>query len=673
MFGLGVEPGRLPGDGFLLDLAVMARHQLSASPATRASKVAIVLLDEASLDSGDLPPLPRALLAPVWGGLLEMLLEANARLVAFDLLFSYSGNAFRAGHDTPLLRALASHRERVVLARSATSVPHPSFLAALRFEESSLGLADFVPDPDGVVRRVRTSFADESGRSLATLVGAVLARTYPGELPGEILIVPEQGLETIPVYSLADVLRCGRNQPELLQHAVEGRIVFVGGGLREEDTMQSSDRFLPRVRGDAAPLGTCGLRHLGAADENSRMVSGVFLHAAAAEAVASGDVTRLVSRPTVGVFSGLTAAAGIALGFSMAPWLGAVLAVLATFALWLNEVAWLSFGFWLPAGLPIIALLVSGISANSLRYLIEERRRRRVQYAFGHYLSPEIVDRLVDEQRDLSLGGELHDVTILFADLTGFTSASELFKAKELVSITNRYFDLIVPEVEATGGYIDKFIGDAVMAIWGAPLKEVDHAEKAVLSALRISENVQSVKEAAEAAGEFGFGIKIGIHSGTASVGNIGAQRRYNYTAIGRTVNVAASLEALPGIYCSNILLSENTAALVEDRFLLCEIDWFLPKGMSQPLRIFEPITEVALATEEERRYVTSYGEHLKQYRSRRFEEAQAGWLQLQRPARVASPDPGKGPARVMAARSAYCLSNPPSQDWDGRLVLDVM
>src|SRR5262249_27240955 len=159
------------------------------------------------------------------------------------------------------------------------------------------------------------------------------------------------------------------------------------------------------------------------------------------------------------------------------------------------------------------------------------------------------------------------EVTVMFADLSGFTAMSGKVEPEVLNRLTNHYLGLIVEQVEATGGYVDKFIGDAVLALWGAPAPDARHAINGVRAALAAVARVRQEHDVAQSRGERGFSVKIGMNSGPAVVGNVGTEHRYNYTAVGETVNVASRLESVPGIYGCQIVIGPRTAELVRDEF----------------------------------------------------------------------------------------------------------
>jgi len=315
--------------------------------------------------------------------------------------------------------------------------------------------------------------------------------------------------------------------------------------------------------------------------------------------------------------------------------------------------------------------------AKVRRILIaSSRRRRRIEHAFCHYLSPMVVDRLASDASALKLGGEIHEVTVMFADLSGFTALSGRVEPEVLTHVTNRYLTYIVEQVEATGGYVDKFIGDAVMAIWGAPVTDSRHAVNGIRAAMATVARIRQEQEAAEARGEISFSVKIGLNSGPAIVGNVGTDKRYNYTAVGETVNLAARLEGVPSIYGCQIVVGQRTAELAGGEYLMRELDTIQVKGRETPLTVFEPIVERAKASQEQMDRVQRYLEALGYYRSMWFAEASQIWEALSRKEHGSlvlqggkGEPPGNPPAR-MAERACSFAAHWPLSPWNGVCVL---
>ncbi len=655
--------GRVAFDGLLYDAALAARAAFAGNEESAGrSPVSVIALDSRSLGAPELVRYPRALFAPIWGQLIEALSSAGAKVIAFDLLLSYSANQFQRDFDRPFLKALARHRHRLVLGRSAGTLPARPYLGALRFDPATLGLVELAPDGDGVYRRVPMSFETADGRQPEhSLSAAVLTRAGAAQATTDVLLAPKRHLETIPTYSLIDVLRCANTAPEVLAEAFRDRIVFIGSTLPEEDRKLSSGRFLPAKAAESQRGEPCPLRPLGASAPRSRTVPGVFLHAAAVEAVLRGDLVREAPMPQRTVVAGVSALGGAAIGLGLMPWVAIALAITVGISLWAAEVGMLSQQIWMPMGPALIMFFGSIFVSYIVRYLVEDRRRRNIQHAFGHYLAPAVVDRLMTSPEALKLGGDERDITVMFADLSGFTALSTRVSAEALVTITNQYLELIVAEVDATDGYVDKFIGDAVMAIWGAPAPDLHHARHGVQAALLAATSVGREKEQAVARGDEGFGIKIGLYSGAAVVGNVGSEKRYNYTAVGETVNLAARLESMPGLYRCDIVVGPTTATVVGDEFLLREIDRVAVKGGSDPITLYEPMAELSEATDAQHGLVQRYVEALALYRARRFAEAWEAWK---------AQGSSDGPSAVMAERARRYVGTPPPGDWDAVFVL---
>jgi adenylate cyclase len=661
----------LGADGRLLDLLVAAQAMIFPTPETPSTEpVAVIALDARSLNEPELAPYPRAFLAPVWAVVLEALMGAGARGVGFDLLFTYTANRFVDNFDASFIAALSHYRSQVVLARSATTLPAPPFLAALRYDEGSLGLAEIAADPDGRYRRIAARLETMQDGALPTLANALLQRVDGASMPTELVLTPRRHLERIPTYAVVDVLRCAMQAPEVLRQAFAEKIILIGSTLSEEDRRVSSGRFLPPMRTDAPLLHPCGLRRLGASAPGTSSVPGVFLHAAAVDAVASGRVSTIAPPMSVSSLSAITAALGAAFGLVLSPWVTTIAVALSGLLLLVVGISLLQVDIWLPLALPLAALALAPVPAYMLRYVVEERTRRRLEHAFSHYLSSTIVDRLARDPTALKLGGEQRQVTVMFADLSGFTELSSRVEPEVLVRLTNQYLGYIVEQVEATGGYVDKFIGDAVMALWGAPVPDPQHALHGVSAAMRALSRIQDAQAATQDQGALGFSVKIGLNSGPAVVGNVGTERRYNYTAVGETVNVAARLESVPVLYACQIVMGQQTAALVAHEFLLRELDAIQVKGRSAPLAIFQPIAHQAQATPELRECVERYAEALAHYRAKRFAEACALWETVARKERDAMGDPKSNPASEMAARACVFMASPPTHPWDGVWVL---
>lgn len=332
---------------------------------------------------------------------------------------------------------------------------------------------------------------------------------------------------------------------------------------------------------------------------------------------------------------------------------GVVVYVLRTYRVYC---AWL-----MPMGFCVVAQTVA-FSA-----LLRRRRRirARLRTAFECYLDPKILETVFNDSKSLELGGEAREITVMFADLSGFTKASTQMTPEALTSKVNRYFHYIVKPVDSTGGYVERFLGDAVLGMWGAPLTSSDHAVKAVRAAMAIVDGVHRACAEDEGRGEPGFTIKVGINSGIAVVGNIGSENRFSYTAMGEDVNLAARLESVPPLYGCLIVAGEHTARLAQTAYLMRELDWLLVKGADKPMAVYQPLAELDSATVAQNEIVARFAQALEHYRARRFADACSIWDEL-----ASEYEPHPSPSSVMAARSRGFILNPPDSSWNAINVL---
>lgn len=587
-----------PVDTFQYDLAV-AQNQLLRSTASSdvPDSVAVVAVDERSLDK--FGGMPRVLLAPKWADLIDALAQANAAAMGFDIVFAYPDKHFASGWENGFLRALSAHKSRIVLGRSERIVPALRFQAALDFNQTgdAFGAIEVQSDADKVHRAVEAeiSVRNDEGRidRLPTLSRLLLKKAGKGDMPATVRLAPKQPLETIATYSLWDVLQCAGSDPVALRQVFQDKIVLIGTTLAGEDRKWSPDRFMTKrnalQRSVPASSDACTLNSPVDPQSRSRQIPSIYLHAAAINAVAAGRVLEVTPTWLFASLGAVLVFAAAWLAFQIQPWWTLPILLSAVIALQIVSSISLGFEIWLPTASIWIALASATLIAYLFRILLVERRARLVQSAFNHYLTEELVDRIAASDTLPVTGGERRDITVMFADLSGFTALSEKVSPETLMELTNTYLSIIVDEIHATGGYVDKFIGDAVMAIWGAPADDPDHAFHGVQAAQRILAAVQTERNRAHADGAPGYAVKVALNSGPAIVGNVGAKNRLNYSAVGRTVNIAARIEELLSKHGTAILCGEETAAQTGDRIDFKQVGEAQLKGLAQTIKIFAP------------------------------------------------------------------------------------
>ncbi len=648
-----------------------ALRALVAPGGFAAPQVALVLLDEASAADPRLESTPRALMSPVWAALAETALAHGAVSVGFDFIFAFDAAAFRIGDEAPLARhddaflqllRQEGRAGRLAIGRSAALAPARRF--ALMAGGAGLAHVDIETEPDGVVRRVRTAFRTAEGGLAPTLSGAL---TGAGDAPRTLNIIPPAPLDALPAARLADVLACAEaGGAAALATFFGGRVVLVGGALPGEDRFRAPDRFFPtsetapEAQGDPCALAPPSIRGPGGD------LPGVFLHAAAADAILSGwapePTPPALDAALAALFAALAAFAGLRLAPARAAAAAAGLAALG-FA---GAAAALEAGVLAPAARPGLAALLGFAIGWAGRLLLLDRRARALRDSFSRYLAPALVDRMLSQERLPALEGEPREITVMFADLSGFTALSEKVNSGELeatvlTATVNAYLSIIAAEVERSGGYVDKFIGDAVMALWNAPVEAPDHARAAVRAAVAIRELVPAAGRRDRARNLPAFAVKIGVNAGPAIVGNVGTETRMNYTAIGDAVNLAARLEGLCSTFGTEIVLGPGVAAVSADDFDMLEIAPIRVKGRREPASVFTPLAKGAEPARS-----AAFAAALSLWREARFGEAAAAWEAL-----TDGEWHGAGAAAAMArfAREA-AEGTPPPPDWDGAVTM---
>ncbi|HVJ74024.1 MAG TPA: adenylate/guanylate cyclase domain-containing protein [Casimicrobiaceae bacterium] len=667
-------------------------------------QVAIVDIDEASLERVGRWPWPRDTLARLTATLFD---RHQARLVAFDVLFpeaDLSGNAAaldelarhgmrdtpearaalaalksRADHDGQFATALSGRATVLAYGFTASSqavgrLPAPAFtladldgrtipiapengytgnLPALQLAASAGGHLDPAFDADGVVRRVpmvkRYGDGYYPALSLATVALAVEAkRIRPvfdanGDLEaldagGLAVPVARDGTALVPfrgppgtyrAFAAADILD-GRVAPD----AFAGAIVLVGTSAKGLQDLRST------------PL---------APD-----FPGVEIHASLVSGMLNGEMRSVPAgaRETaalVVVVVGLVAVFGL-------PWRRPVASVLGIAALAGLVVAIAMYFWWrqnavvtvAPALAMLAVLLLATLLAGFLR---EARETRDLAELFGEYVPPERVRQMRASGERFTMEGESREMSVLFSDVRDFTALSERLPPRELSALLNDYLSSMTTAIHAHRGTVDKYVGDAIMAFWGAPIANAGHAADAVHAALAMQRAMPAIRESYAKRGWPAIAMGVGVNSGPMSVGDMGSRFRKAYTVLGDAVNLASRLEGLTKVYGVPILCGEATRALVDD-VVWREIDRVRVKGRTQAVGIHEPLGLAGDATAIAR--AQRWAALVADYRAQRFDAARSGCTA------IASDDPDAKPALLLATRCATFLAAPPAADWDG-------
>ncbi|RLJ70919.1 adenylate cyclase [Hydrogenivirga caldilitoris] len=303
---------------------------------------------------------------------------------------------------------------------------------------------------------------------------------------------------------------------------------------------------------------------------------------------------------------------------------------------------------------PLLALILSLISQEGLKIITAERNIRELRKAFSSYVSPQLLEIITRNPDKLRLGGEKREITVLFSDIRGFTSLSENLKPEELVNLLNEFLTPMTDIILSQGGTLDKYIGDAIMAIFNAPVDVDRHADRACKSALEMVKALKGINHTFKETFGVTLDIGIGINTGEAVVGNMGSKQRFDYTAIGDTVNLASRLESLNKLYGTRIIISEYTKEKLVDNFLTRALDKVVVKGRREAVKIYELLED----TEENREKAERFEKALEQYFAGNFESAMLLFEEV-------SMRFGDKPSFVLLKRCREMIEKPP-KNWKG-------
>lgn len=318
-------------------------------------------------------------------------------------------------------------------------------------------------------------------------------------------------------------------------------------------------------------------------------------------------------------------------------------------------------GIWLNTVYPLLALVVTYTVVTVYHYLTEQRERVKVKQTFRQYVPALVIEDMLKHPERLKMGGEEKVLTVLFSDLEGFTSYSERYKPNEMIDILSEYYEKMTEVIFENSGTLKEYVGDELMAIFGAPLDLTCHARNACATALAMRERRRALQIEWAKIGRPQLRARTGVNSGLMLVGNLGSRYRFAYGVLGDQVNLGSRLEGLNKMYKTEIIIGENTANDLDGAFLLRELDRVRVKGKKKPVRIYELLEHAStgLPREKEEAYA-SYAGAMQAYWQRRWSDATDLF------GRCSSLLPADGPAAVMAERCRVYEKTPPPEEWDG-------
>ncbi|MEK6742181.1 MAG: adenylate/guanylate cyclase domain-containing protein [Nitrospirota bacterium] len=714
IYGLGIP--------FLnvMELKAYDLHFLSRGTVPPGNEVVIVGIDEKSVDGIGRWPWPRTRIAD----LINRLGSYGAKVVAFDILFSepdessgvavvrdlkerFGSGAMKAAlekaeqetdNDAKLATALrknqsvilgyfffmsreeVKHRTEKKGDAAAYHIPgrytsvrslekgseQPRFPTAREVEQnipvlakaaSDFGYFNIVPDSDGTVRWV--PLAIKFGDDVYPHISVEAVRRYLGSPPtfvntasygvdsisigklqvptdeeGRLLINFRGPQKTFPHYSFIDVLN--GTAPA---SAFKDKIVLVG----------------------ATAIGIYDMRVI----PFSGTFPGIEIHANIIDNILRNDP---ISRPdwvtVVDVITILLCGICLSLAISRIRALFGTLVTIGLIFLYafVNEYVFVAGKVWLTAVYPGMTMVFVFFGVTTYRFMTEEKKKREIKEAFSHYVAPSLVNNILQDPTKLVLGGEERRLTVLFSDIRGFTTISESLSPQALVKLMNDYLTPMTDIVLKHGGTIDKYMGDAIMAFWGAPVWQEDHQARACRAALEMLEKLAVLQVEWEKQGIPHLDIGVGISTGKLTVGNMGSTTRFDYTVMGDSVNLGSRLEGLNKEYGTHIIVPKYTYEDVKNDFILRQLDLIRVKGKNIPIKIYELMGITDSGRLREIAGLSEAG--LKAYTERDWDKAEKIYNN------VIHIRPEDGPAAAFLERIKHLRQEGVPADWDGVYVM---
>ena len=642
LLGVGLTywgPGANLEKAFGLDALFALRGQRTPPP-----EVCVVAIDD---DSYKVIERDRALAWPraLHAELIRALKREGARVVAFDVLFEDPG--LDPAPDEALAQALAE-AGNVILGASLVVTDDPLFRQAQVQEPyepfaraaAAVAYVNIPPDADNVIRFVFPAREGKPGFGLAAYELAYGDRSH--RTPDARYIDyygPARTIKTISIYQALDPKKY------LPPGFFKDKIVFVGKSRDAEPGNADKDTFPTPYRGTTF---------------------GVEIHATIAGNLIENREIKLPDRRLEVALLFLLPIVASLTFMALRPLVGGAAFVVLLLAPWtMAYVAFTQSNLWVPVVIPSAIQLPVAYGLSLIwYYLTTVRDREKIKRAFGLYLSPEMIRRIAEDPDAVNLGGQEIVGTAVFTDIKGFTSIAEGMSAPETAAMLNAYFSDATRHVFDAGGTLIKYIGDAVFAIWGAPIPRDDHATQACIAALALARAQQA--EGADAGPVASLVTRIGVHTGPMLVGNLGSAQRFDYTAIGDAVNLASRIEGLNKAFGTLALASGETMLATDGRFVTRSLGKARVVGRQEPVVLHELIATRDETGRGDAGLIDLFAAARVDFEAGRFDEAAAGFraaLELTL---------GKDGPSVFFLRYAERLAAAPPASWDGVVVFDT-
>jgi adenylate cyclase len=664
LFLLAVLAQRFEWFAVLEDHTLSFRHQLrmafgDATKLSPAPEVVLVNTDEPFFQAYKSFPLRRTDI----GAIVTNLKSLGAKVIAVDMLMDFPSSY---GEDPALAKALVDAGNVILVSQAEfragkfVKINRPT---ALLDQSADCGYTNIESNSNLVTMLSRltvhpNSTGERGGWPFAVKAAALFLGVEP-KLEGTTLVLGERRVPLDHEYRLSvdfpplptgtrflsqsagltaleflDISSLDESERAELEYWVKDKIVLVG------DTSEvSHDRFntpVGIVYGVEIVADSIGsiLR------ESPLRAAGMFIDALPSLILMTSMVllSLFLARPLPRALSVAALGSGFIL---LASWL------------------YVSRGLLLSMTYALLALGLSYLVVEFRQYLIDRSQKQQIAKTFGQYIPPELVSEMTRSGQTVTVGGESRQMTVLFSDVRGFTTISEGLTPQSLTVLMNSFLSPMTHVIHDHRGTIDKYMGDAIMAFWGAPLPDSDHARRAVQAALGMVEKMDSLKDDFLARGWKPIRVGVGLNTGIMNVGNMGSDFRMAYTVMGDAVNLGSRVEGLTKQYGVNLMVTEYTQAAVPG-LVSREIDLVRVKGKDTPVRLYEPVGFEGEVDSETAASLTQHLAALALFRKQQWDAAQAAFEAL------AAADPERVIYRIYLDRIAHFRDEPPDADWDG-------
>lgn len=609
-----------------------------------SEEIIIVAIDDSSLQALGRWPWDREVIA----GLVNKISQGSPRVLGIDINFPEPTEG-----DKILAKSLVQEFPIVLPIEAVLEIPtdkkRRSPLTAIETlspvsviaEAVELGVTNTPPDADGIVRRIPIKVVDYEGNFIQSF-GAKIAslaqeeRAVPSVDNFGRMIINYQG----GAGSFNQILAVDLMADDFDASILNNRIVLVGATAPDlHDTW-----FTPTAKAEPMP--------------------GIEIHANVIQTILDKNFLTPGSRMlTLAIMIFLSLILCLFSLFIKIRW-NIILPFILMIAYIVIVVVSFDFGAVLNIFYPILSVITVFTALTIYRYTHETREKKEVRKAFELYLSPHVIEEVLKDPKKLSLGGVKKEMTVLFSDIRGFTTLSEGLSPEELTHLMNQYLTEMTNIVLAKDGVLDKYIGDALMAFWGAPLAQPKHAERACHTALSMIKKLNKMNDDGAWPEGRKINIGIGINTGEMVVGNMGADKRFDYTVLGDSVNLGSRVESINKQYGTKIIISEFTKAQISDEFVTRYLDKVAVKGKSEPVKIYELIcfrTELELQQKE---VIELYEEAFGFYQKKKWDKA----IEILEKYTKLLPDDLA--AENLLKRCRQYKKEPPPKNWDGTWVL---